>query len=118
MVKHHDSLSILKRIDSYFKLKPTSIGDPDIYLGVKVTKMNLANGTCCWNLSPSKYVQGEVRNCEQALKDTYGGTHKLPKHAPNPFPKGYKPKMDLITLLEPELASYYQSLIGVMRWMV
>ena len=31
---------------------------------------------------------------------------------------GYKPEMDLTTTLEPELASYYQSLIGVMRWMV
>ena len=31
---------------------------------------------------------------------------------------GYKPEMDLTTPLEPELASYYQSLIGVMRWMV
>ena len=45
LVIFHDSLSILKRIDSYFKLKPASIGDPDIYLGAKVTKMNLANGT-------------------------------------------------------------------------
>ena len=44
---HHDSLSILKIIDSYFQLKPTSIGDPDIYLGAKVTKTNLANRTWC-----------------------------------------------------------------------
>ena len=80
--------------------------------------MNLANGTWCWTLSPSKYVQEAVRNCKQALKDTYGVTHKLPKYAPNPFPMGYKMEMDLTTPLEPELASYYQSLIGVMRWMV
>ena len=55
LVIHHDSLSVLKRIDSCFKLKPDSIGDPDIYLGAKVKKMNLANGTWCWTLSPSKY---------------------------------------------------------------
>ena len=30
---------------------------------------------------------------------------------------GYKPELDISTPLEPELASYYQSLIGVMRWM-
>ena len=104
MVIHHDALSILKGIDSYFKLKPASIGDPDIYLGAKVTKINLANGTWCWTLSPSKYVQEAVRNCEQALKETYGGTHKLPKHAPKPFPMGYKPEIDLTTPIEPELA--------------
>ena len=118
LVIHHDSLSILKRIDSYCKLKPTSIGDPHIYLGSKVTNMNLANGTLFWTLSPSKCVQEAVRKYDQALRDTYGGTHKLPKNAPNPFPMGYKPDMELTTHLGPELVSYYQSLIEVMRWML
>ena len=85
LVIHHEPLSILKRIDSYFKLKPTSIGDPNIYLGDKVN-MNLANRTWCWTLSPSKYVQEAVRNCEKALRDTYGGTHKLPKTCTKLFP--------------------------------
>ena len=40
LIIHHDSPSILKRIDSYFKRKLASIGDPDIYLGNKVTKMS------------------------------------------------------------------------------
>ena len=31
---------------------------------------------------------------------------------------GYKPEMDLTTPIEPELASYYQSLIGVIHWIV
>ena len=61
LVIHHESLSILKRIDSYFKLKPASISDPDIYLGAKVTNMNLANGIWCWTLSPSKYVRTLLR---------------------------------------------------------
>ena len=117
LVIHHDSLSVLKRIDSYFTLKSSSVDDPDIYLGAKVTKMNLSNGTWCWTLSPSKYVQEAVKNCEQALKDL-DGNYKLPKHAPNPFPMGYKPELDISTPLEPELASYYQSLIGVMRWIL
>ena len=106
----------LKKIDSYFMLKPSSVGDPDIYLGAKVTKMYLSNGTWCWTLSPSKYVKEAMKNCEQVLKDL-GGTYKLPKHAPNPFHMGYKPELDVSTPLEPELASYYQSVIGVMRWM-
>ena len=54
---HHDSMSVLKKIDKYFKLKPSSVGDPELYLGAKVTKMNLVNKTWCWTLSPSKYVQ-------------------------------------------------------------
>jgi len=115
LVIHHDSMSVLKRIDTYFKLKPSSIGDPDVYLGAKVTKMNLINGTWCWTLSPSKYVQEAVKNCEFALNDSFDGAYKLPKNAPNPFPVGYKPELDVTKPLEPELASYYQSLVGVMR---
>ena len=118
LVIHHDSLSILKIINSYFKLKPSSIGDPDIYLGAKVKKMTLTNGTWCWALRPSKYVQEDFRKCEQALRDTYGGTYKLPKNAPNPFLRRYKPETDMTTPLSPELSSYYQSLIGIMSCMV
>jgi hypothetical protein len=38
MVIHHDSLSILARLDKYFKLKPSSVGDPTMYLGATVKK--------------------------------------------------------------------------------
>ena len=76
---HHDSLSVLKKLDKYFKLKPSSIGDPDIYIGAKVTKMTLKNNTWCWTLSPSKYVQEAVKNYKQALKDDYDRTYSLPK---------------------------------------
>ena len=52
------------------------------------------------------------------MKDTYGGTHTFPNSAPNNFPMGYRPEKDVYGPLSPELASYYQYLIGVMRWMV
>ena len=31
---------------------------------------------------------------------------------------GYDPELDVSTPLEPDLVSYYQSLIGIMRWMI
>ena len=40
------------------------------------------------------------------------------RNAPNPFPLDYEPSMDTSVLLDPELASYYQTIIGVLRWMV
>mgnify|MGYP006199594339 CR=1 FL=1 len=36
LVMHHDSMSVLHQIDKYLPLKPTSVGDPDIYLGAKL----------------------------------------------------------------------------------
>ncbi len=38
--------------------------------------------------------------------------------APNPFPTKYEPGIDISPELDPDLASYFQSLIGIMRWMV
>ena len=80
--------------------------------------MILDNGTWCWYLSQSRYVQEDVLNFEQTLNDTYSGTYKFPKSAPNTLPKVYRPKKDVSEPLSPELASYYQSLIDVMRWIV
>ena len=40
------------------------------------------------------------------------------KRADNPFKSGYCPELYVALVLEPDEASYYQSLIGVMRWMI
>ena len=41
---HHDSMAVLNNMDKYFKLKPGSTGDPDMYLGSKLWRMTLRNG--------------------------------------------------------------------------
>ena len=35
-----------------------------------------------------------------------------------PFPPGYTPELDVSPELSPTLAAYYQSQIGILRWMV
>ena len=118
MVIHHEARPILDLIDKYMKLKESSVGDPDIYLGAKLRKMKMPNGVLAWGISPSKYVQEAVKNCEAYLKDNYPDDYELTKYAPNPFPMDYEPSMDTSALLEADEASYYQSIIGIMRWMV
>ena len=71
MVIHHDARPVLDRIDKFMKLKESSIGDPDIYLGAKLRQVKMPNGVYCWGISPSKYVQEAVRNCEIYLKEHY-----------------------------------------------
>ena len=43
MVIHHDAQSVLRRIDKYFKLNPSSIRYLEIYLEAKLKKMRLEN---------------------------------------------------------------------------
>ena len=118
LVIHHDALTILKRLGKYFTLKPESVGDPDMYLGAKLREAELGNKVFAWSLSPSKYIKEAVRNCETHLSSHFGGRYSFPKRAENPFRMDYDPDMDTTPLLTPDAASYYQSIIGVMRWVI
>ena len=114
---HHDAEKQLQQLDKFFPMKPGSIGDPDIYLGAKLRKVTLDNGVESWSLSPSKYVQEAVRNAETYLAENFGG-QKLPKRATAPMPTDYVAELDDTPELNPTLASYFQSQIGVLHWMV
>ena len=48
MVINNDAESILSRIDKCFKLNPSSIGEPDLYLEFKLNQMRLENGVWAW----------------------------------------------------------------------
>ena len=115
---HHDAMTVLGRINKYLPLKSESVGDPDMYLGAKLRWTQLPNGVWAWALCPSKYVNHAVKNCETHLKDNYDGRYSLPRKAENPFRMNYEPELDDSTPLDANAASYFQTLIGVMRWMV
>ena len=99
----------------YFHLKEESVGPPSLYLGAKLSKVKLENGNDAWAMSPSQYCQAAVRNVEEYLKD-HGA--KLPTRATTPLQPNYRPEIDTSDELDPELASYYQSLVGILRWIV
>ncbi len=115
---HHDPMSVMSEINGYLLLKPSSVGDPDIYLGAKLKQTQLPNGVMTWGLSPSKYIVQAVKNCQLQLTDKLNGKYSIPARAGNPFPVDYDPSTDLSDILDPECSSFYQHLIGVMRWMV
>ena len=71
----------MQRLDKYFKLKPGSLGDPDIYLGAKLRKMQMHNGVWAWALSPAKYVHQAVKNVEGYLEEILSERWKLPAKA-------------------------------------
>ncbi len=80
--------------------------------------MQLENSIWVWGISPSKYVREVVKNQEDSLSKHLPPQYWLPKLAPNLFPTKYEPRIDASSKLHPDLASYFQSLIGIMQWMV
>ena len=107
LVIHHDANAELEKIDKHFEMKPSSMGDPDIYLGAKLRKVTI-DGTDAWSFSSSKYVQASVKNVEEFLDKRFNG-RKLAKKAGTPWKANYHSELDDTEELDPEMASYYQS---------
>ena len=57
-----------EELGKYFKLKEGSIGDPKIYLGGNVRKVNLETGVECWVFGSSQYVQTSVKKYRKIPK--------------------------------------------------
>jgi hypothetical protein len=102
-------------IGRYFELKEESIGPPTLYLGGHLRQVELTNGVKAWAFSSSQYVQEAVKNVEQYLLSKGG---KLPKRAETPMQTSYRPELDITPELTPIDAAYFQSVIGILRWIV
>eukprot|EP01082_Thalassiosira_pseudonana_P000405 g60.t1 g60 contig1:137315-137881(+) len=89
-----------------------------MYLGTKLKKTRLNNGDYAWAMSPSKYVQESVSNCVKHVKEKLGQHFSVPHSAPNPFPIDYSPGEDVTEELGDDEATYFQQVVGVLRWMV
>ena len=114
---NHDAERELLKIDKFFKMKDKSIGDPDIYLGGKLRQATLPNGVTAWGMSSSKYVKEAIDNVEKYLSKNRPDL-KLPKKAATPFVSDYRPELDVTPELNAEDANFYQSQVGIARWMV
>jgi hypothetical protein len=110
---HNEAMPVLDKLYKYFILKPSSVGNPSMYLGAKLKLMQMSNGVYAWGMSPAKYIKEAVFNCEKHLKLNSDGWYVLPTQAANPFVMGYEPELDETPALDPDRASYFQSIIGV-----
>ena len=114
-ISHRAEAILRNEIGRYFMLKEESIGEPDIYLGGKLRKVDLDNGATAWAFSSSKYVRAAVKNVETKIMKE---GKKLPKTCDTPMSTEYRPEVNVSPELSSDEASYFQSLIGVLRWIV
>jgi hypothetical protein len=99
-------MPVLDKLDKYFTFKPSSIGNPSMYLGTKLRLTQLSNGVYVWGKSPAKYIKESVSNCEKRLKLIYDGRYVLPTQAANPFVMGYEPELNETPALDPDLMQW------------
>ena len=78
-------------------------------------KVNLENGQDAWAFGSSQYCQAAVANAERFLAESGA---KLPSQTETPIQTSYSPELEISAELKPMEASYFQSLIGILRWLV
>ena len=110
LVVSENTESILhNELGRYFHLKEESIGPPTIYLGGRVW---------AWSFSSSQYVQSAIKNVEGYVGKPENSHLKIPSKAETPLMTSYRPELDVSPELTPQDSAYYQSLIGILRWIV
>ena len=100
---------------SVYTLKDGSVKEPDYYLGADVRIHELASGEKAWALSSDTYVKRAIEEVEREL--SYVGK-QLKKKVTSPFASNYRPELDATPELDEKRASYYASLMGVLRWCI
>ena len=119
LVISENAESILRNeLGKYFELKEESIGPPKLYLGGHLRRVQLENGVEAWAYGSSQYVRAAVKNVEDYLAKEENKRWKLPAKAETPMSPSYRPELDVTPELGPKDAAYYQSLIGILRWIV
>ncbi len=74
--------------------------------------MQLENGVWAWDISLSKYTRETFKNCKNYSKHL-PPKYRLQTFGPNPFLTQYKLGIDIGPELDPDIALYFQSLIGI-----
>ena len=75
----------------------------------------MTTGVKCWSFSSSQYIQNAVKNIEAYLSKA--GEKPLHK-TKSPWPCNYRPETDISPELTQLQASYFQSLIEILQWIV
>ena len=101
-----------EEVGKRFTLKEKSIGPPTQYLVNKLSDVTMKDGTKFWIFSSSQYVQSAAANVEDYL---HKRGQKLPK-TKLPWPSTYRSEVDVSPELGAYEAAYFQSLVGVLRW--
>jgi Reverse transcriptase (RNA-dependent DNA polymerase) len=106
---------VMAYLSEKYTLKSGSVKEPDVYLGADIKKFAVDTDQYAWGISPDTYVKSAVIEVERKLSEI---GKKLANRVSTPMTSGYRPELDSTPELKPEQASYYQSLIGVLRWAV
>jgi hypothetical protein len=111
----HQPRSIMETIRKQYCLKEEP-APPKQYLGAVIKQWSIPGETRpVWSMNSMNYIKEALRNLEIELAKV-GKT--LKGKPATPMQANYHPELDISPILDPEQASYYMSLIGILCWAV
>jgi hypothetical protein len=105
----------MNRVQEDFKLKDSKSAEPEVYLGVTLSKMSLDKGKSCWSMLPEQYVRSAVANVEEDLAKN---GRRLPAKCETLFSSNYNLWLETPAELKADGVQQYQEHIGQLRWAV
>ena len=111
----HRPREVMTQLHQNFLVKKDSIGKPKTYLGTQIGEYTFPKDpqTRYWMLGSEKYVKDAIRQVKEWLAKR---NQTLKNKAPSVLPSGYRPELDATELCNKDDASYYSSVIGILRW--
>jgi hypothetical protein len=121
----------MDQLSQTFRFKGGSIKTPDSFLGAQLS-INTNAGRNYWVISAEKYI---LAACD-TIKSKMEERHKLTpyntddpssdftfpdykrRRATTPFNSSYRPELDTTRELDDEEKTFYQEMIGILRWTV
>jgi Reverse transcriptase (RNA-dependent DNA polymerase) len=113
-----DAKTFMKRLSDTYKLKEGSVKEPDKYLGADISKHTVNQHGVevnCYSMSSDGYLKQALKVVEDELALV---GKSLKRKAPTPMASGYRPELDATPYLNPDRASYFMSLMGILRWAI
>ena len=129
LVVSFDPQQTMDELSQTFKFKQGSIKTPDSFLGAQ---LHFNDNRNCWIISSEKYIKAA---CD-TVKDKMEQRHKIipyndkepdkdftfPDHkkrrCTTPINSSYRPELDQSRELDTDEITFYQELIGILRWTV
>jgi hypothetical protein len=111
-----DSGAFMDRLRTIYTLKEGSVKKPDLYLGASIKTVTMQDGNHAYALSSDAYVARAIVEVQRQLIDLKPGMQL--KRVSTPMATGYRPELDSTPELNPQMASYYMSLMGILRWAI
>ena len=105
---------LLQEIQKDFKFKKDKIEPPSMYLGARLERKSL-NGKWMWTMCSRDYIKLSVTNIEERANKM---GMKIPSKVTTPMINGYIPETDVTKELDKNGITFYQEIIGMMRWAI